>query len=478
MNFLRGSLLALGVLLTTHMGFSQVRDSLKQVGKKDTLKLSVEQAKQFAIENNKSVLNSNLDVESAKKKIWEITAAGLPQVNAKGSFQYTPKVSPTVEQFSSLGGLGYWMYQADQSLHTLVPGNPSFGNIPTQGPPEAVNPNDLKWTLNGAVTVTQLIFSGSYLVGLQSAKVYKSLSELNQTKTKQDMLETIVNSYFNVLVAHENRMILDSTYRNLEKTFSNLKAISKQGFVDETDVDQFQITLSSVKNSLDLITRLEVISRRILNLQLGLDLDAPVVLTDKLKEFIDAMTLDKLLLAEFTIDGNVTYKMLDVQVKASELLLKLRKSEFLPELAAFYQYYKEFNNKALSFTPPHVIGAQLNIPIFGSGMKLAKISQAKIDLQKANNNKTQYSDALKLEFDLNKSTLMNAWDKYQTESNNLLLAKKIYDKSLIKYSNGTISNIELTQVQNQFLTVQSNYYLSIQNLIAAKNKLEKMLAKN
>ena len=476
MSFLRGSLLALGVLLITHTGFSQVKkDTLSEHGKKDTLKLSVAQAQQYALDNNKSILNANLDVESAKKKVWEITASGLPQVNAKGSFQYTPTVSPTIEQFSSLGSLASWMYQADQSLHTLDPGNTNFGHVPPANATQT-NPNDLKWDLSGSVTVSQLLFSGSYLVGLQSAKVYKSLSELNQVKSKQDILESIVNSYFSVLIAHENKMILDSTYKNLMKSYSDVQVMHKQGYFEETDMDQWQITLSTLKNSVDLITRMEGIAKKMLNLQLGVDLDSPVVLTDNLKDFISSMTLDKLMLADLVLDHNVNYKMLDTQVKASELFLKLRKSEFLPELAAFYQYYKEFNNKALSFTPPHVIGAQLNIPIFCSGMKLARVSQARIDLYKAQNIKSQYSDALMLDFNLSKSNLMSAWDKYQTEANTIQLSKRIYDRSLIKYSNGTLSNIELTQVQNQFLMAQSSYYSAIQSLIAAKNKLEKLLS--
>jgi outer membrane protein TolC len=441
------------------------------------LKLSVADAQKYALENNKSILNSNLDVEAARKKIWETTAIGLPQASAKGSFQYTPTVSPTVEQFSSLGMLGSWMYQADHSLHTLDPGNPNFGYIEPANATQT-NPNDLKWSLSGTVTVSQLIFSGSYLVGLQSAKVYKSLSELNQVKSKQDVLESIVNSYFNVLIAHENKMILDSTYANLMKTYADMQAMNKQGFVEETDLDQMQITVSNVKSSLDLITRMESIAQKLLNLQLGIDLDSPVVLTDSLKPFINALTIDQLLLNDFALDNNVNYKMLDAQVKATELLLKLKKSEFLPDLAAFYQYYKEFNSKAFSFNPPHVIGAQLNIPLFSSGQRLAKVSQAKIELYKARNTREQVGNSIKLDFESSKSALLNARDKYQTEASNLQLAKKIYNRSLIKYTNGMLSNIELTQVQNQFLNAQSNYYTALQNLIASKNKLEKILSKN
>jgi outer membrane protein len=160
------------------------------------------------------------------------------------------------------------------------------------------------------------------------------------------------------------------------------------------------------------------------------------------------------------------------------LLLKLRKSEFLPDVAAFYQYQKEFNDKAFTFTPPHVIGVQVNIPIFGSGMKLAKVSQAKIDLLKAKNTRSQASDVLKLDFFSARSALIAANDRYKTESTNLQLAKRIYNKSLIKYSNGLISGTDLSQIQNQYLNAQSKYYEALMDLISNKNKLEKMLTQD
>jgi outer membrane protein TolC len=229
---------------------------------------------------------------------------------------------------------------------------------------------------------------------------------------------------------------------------------------------------------LDFITRQQDIAEKLLKLQLGVDLSQPIILTDELNSLINSLTVDKLLLADLAMENNVTYQMLDAQVKASELLLKLHKSEFLPDLAAFYQREKAFNTKAFTFNPPDLIGVSLNVPIFSSGARLSRVGQAKRDLMKAKNNKAQAVDGLWVEFYSDKSALLNALDNYHTTSNNLQLAKKIYNRSLIKYTNGMLSNIELTQVQNQFLNAQSNYYTAIQNLITSKNKLEKMLSKN
>ncbi|HEY4785939.1 MAG TPA: TolC family protein [Bacteroidales bacterium] len=478
MNLLRGISVALGMCLIGYTGFSQEKKDTV-AAKTDTLKLSVAQAQQYALENNRSILNANLDIEMAKKKVWETTAIGLPQVSAKGSFQYMPTLSSIVDQLNSFGSLQTWTWYVTNSLSNLDPNNFTPRNTTPSAPVYTpIKESDLKWSLAGDLTVSQLLFSGSYLVGLQSAKVYESLSQLNKVKSKQDVLESVINSYFTVLIARENKNILDSTYQNLLKTLTDMQAMGKNGFVEETDIDQLQITVSNVKTSVDFITRQQDLAEKLLKLQLGVDLDKPLILTDSLKSLIDALSYEKLLLTDFVLDNNVNYQMLDAQVKASGLILKLRKSEFLPDLAAFYQYEKQFNSHAITFNPPNIIGVTLNVPIFSSGARLSRVSQAKMDLQKSINTRDQTADALKVDFYNSKSGLLNALDKYHTESSNIVLAKRIYDRALIKYTNGMISSTDLTTIQNQYLTAQSNYYTAIQNLIISKNKLEKMLTKS
>jgi outer membrane protein TolC len=229
---------------------------------------------------------------------------------------------------------------------------------------------------------------------------------------------------------------------------------------------------------LDLIRRQSDISEKLLKIQLGVDFDQPLILTDALSDFINSIAFNQLLLTDLVLDNNVNYQMLDAQVKSSELLLKLKKSECLPDIAAFYQHEELLNKNAISFTPPDMVGLKVNIPIFGSGSRNSRIGQAKMDLQKSINNRNENSDMLKLQFYQSKSALASAKDKYESDKSNLELAGRIYKRSLIKYQNGIISSVELTQIQNQYLTAQSTYYQSIQSLITEKNKLEKILTKS
>lgn len=441
------------------------------------LNFSLSEAQNYAVENFYVSKNAKLDMEKAIKVVMETRAIGLPQVNISSGFQYTPTLSSTIEQFSSLNNLGAWMYGADQFMHAQDPTNPGFGQIPAPQPTKTVSEADMKWSLNGTVTASQVIFSGSYLVALQSVKVYKSLSEMSWTKSVQDVKESVNNCYFNVLIARENKIILDSIYQNMVKTLAEIRAIGNQGLIDLVDVDQMELTVSNVKTSLDFVTRMADIAEKYLKIQLGVNVDRPIQLTDNLDSLINKLAVENLILTDFILENNVNYQMLDVQVRSSELLLKLNRSKYLPTIAGYYQYYKEFNENAFSFTPPHVIGVNLSMPIFTSGSNYAKISQAKIDLLKAQNSREQLGSAIMLDFYNSKSELITASEKYDSKTKNLELAKRIYNNSLIKYTNGLFSSTDLTQAQNQYLSAQSDYFISLQELITANNKLEKVLAK-
>lgn len=432
---------------------------------KGPISLSLKQAQEYALQNNKSILNADLDVEAAKKKVWETTTMGLPQVNAAISSSYILTMPAFFEQFLRPG----IEMQVD-------PSEPDRENKVNDLLQKSLDSMRFSGTLD--LTVSQLIFSGSYLVGLQASKVYRSLSELNKVKSVQDIMESVSNSYFMVLVAKENAMLLDSTKVNVEKTLNEISAMYKQGFMEETDVDQLHITLTNLKSSIDLVKRQTDIAEKLLKIQLGIDLDQPLVLTDALPELIASLTYDQLLLADLVLDQNVSYQMLDAQVKSSQLMLKLRKSETLPTIAAFYQHQELLNKNSISFTPPDLIGLTVNIPIFSSGERWSKIKQAKMELQKSVNSKDQASQMLRLDFYQSKSNLLAAKEKFQSDKSNLELSKKIYNRSLIKFQNGMLSSLELTQAQNQYLSAQSTYYQSLQSLISEKNKLEKILTKN
>ena len=442
------------------------------------MKFSLEEAKAYALTNSPVIKNANLDLESAKKKVWETASIGMPQVNAKASYSYIITLPDMYASFAGLGSLGYWMYGVDQYLGATSGGmwNPTVPQ--PEGTPKPMDLDKMKWNATLDVTVSQILFSGAWIVGLQTSKAFKGLSELAITKSEKDIRENVSNAYFLVLVSQENKQVIDSTYENTVKILSQIDAMNKQGLTDETDVDQLQLTVSTIKNAKEMLTRQVEIATNLLRFQMGLSMTQPVVLTDNLKALSAGLESDALLLKEFQLENQVEYKLLATQERLALMNLKYNKSSVLPDIAAFYQHQEYMNKDAFVLTPPNLVGVGMNIPIFASGQRYMKISQAKIGLMKAQNTKFQASEGLVMGYNEAKSGYLTAYNKFNTNKGNLKLSEKIYQRTLTKYQQGMASSLELTQAQNQYLQNQTNYFMSIFELVSAQNKLAKYVGDN
>lgn len=216
--------------------------SLAQSGEKKSFSLSLKDAVNHAIQNNYTAINANRDVEAAKLKKWETTTIGLPQVNGSVGYQNNFRLQKS-----------------------LIPAE-FFGGNPGEFIPVAFG---TKHNMNAGLTVTQLLFDGSYLVGLQSAKTYLQISENAKKKTNQELTEMVVNAYGNVLLAEESAAILQKNKTTLEKTLNDTREIFKNGFIEEENVEQLQITLSSVNSALENVKRQRKIALDLLKLVLG-----------------------------------------------------------------------------------------------------------------------------------------------------------------------------------------------------------------
>jgi outer membrane protein len=451
-----------------------------------TVFLSLQQARDFAMENSPVIKNANLDLKTAQKTIWETTSIGLPQVSAKFSYSYMITLSSTIEKFNAFSSIGsnfgdiYGMLGAlgAQTGNMYVLNKlDSISNANAGTSTETTSNNDLRWGLTLDITASQIIFSGTYLVGLQAAKVYKSLSEASVTKSIYDIKQNVSSAYYLVLIADENIKVLDSTYQNTSNLLGEITKMQNTGFLEETDIDQLKITLGIITNNLDMLKRQREIAKNLLKFQIGMDLKQPVELTDNLNSVIEEDKLSGLILQPFEVTNCPDYKIMEINEHLSKINVKLNQAAFLPDIAAYYVHQENFNDKSFSFTPPDLIGVGMNIPIFSSWNKRTKIAKAKILADKTLIGLQTTEQGLLLDFEKSKGELMTAYDKYNTNRENNRLAKKIYDRTVIKFKEGVAGSLDLTQAQNQYLTTETNYYLSLMDLLNAKAKIEKLLTK-
>jgi len=430
------------------------------------MKFSLKEAQEFALQNSPAVKTAVIDLESAKKKVWETTAIGLPQVTASGNYQYIFKVP----EFAFGGFYDYRLLPdgtpitKNDLLSTYQPGQPVKLGVQ----------QNFTWN----ITVNQLIFSREYIVGLQASRTFKELSERNLLKTKNETKEAVAKAYYMILTGEENLSILRQSLQLIDKTLNDVTAMFKQGFVEETDVDQIRINKLNLENMVNSVNEQVQVAYQLLKFQMGLDVNQPIELTDKLDELITQGNFKLWSQDAFDVQKNIDMKIMQTNEALSLLNLQREKSRFLPSLSAFYQHQEQLKKPQFNFTIPDITGVGISWPLFTSGSRNSKVAQARLALEKATIGKNQVRDGLLIDFEQSRNTYNKALNDYLTLKENLNLSDKIYRKMLLKYSQGMASSMELTQAQNQFLTTQSNYYNAVLSLFNAQAKLEKLLETN
>jgi outer membrane protein len=416
-------------------------------------------AQNFAVENSFQVKNAKTDIEIARKKIMETTAIGLPQLNAEGNFQ-------------------------------------DFINIPTQViPAKAFNPAadpsvlapvrfGTNYNSSASIVASQLIFSGQYLVGLQASKTYASLSMQNLSKTESEIRRAVAQSYFTVLMALENKEVLKKTLENSEKIWQETQQLYKNGLVEESAVDQLELLVSNLKNAKSKIEKQTELAYMLLKFQMGMNIEDPIELTETLVGILGQIQAENLVSNEFKAQSHIDFQLLETQKRLMTLNLKKERVAYMPRIATFLSHSKNAFRNDLSFGagtpwyPATIWGLKVSLPIFDGGGQFARTKSAKLELEKTINNQSMLEQSLKLQVQSAKSSLSNAIEVLKTEKQNLALAEKIQDKTLKKYKEGISSSFELTQIQNQYLTTQSNYINAMFELLNANQKLEKALGIN
>jgi outer membrane protein TolC len=325
-------------------------------------------------------------------------------------------------------------------------------------------------------TISQLIFSGEYIVGLQASKVVKQVTEKALVKIENQTEETVATTYYLVLVLDENARVLRESLKSTDQTYSDLVKMNQEGFNEETDVDQMKIGRSNILTLITSIDAQKELSMKLLKYQLGIGFDQPVLLTDSLPGIIAQGNIKYLSSPEFDVKNSIDYKMISDQEKVSSLLLKRQQAKQIPTISGFYRHQEQSNMPAFNFAVKDIIGVTLSLPIITSGLRNANIGMAKYDLMKTRLNKENIEQGLILEFETARSSYQTAFSNFTTNKESMLLSKKVYDKTVIKYKEGVSTSFELTQNQAQYLTAESNYYNSVLSLLNDQAKLDRILS--
>lgn len=439
---MRNRLIFIFSLCFLSLGFSQGNQEVPK-------NFSLDEAIAFALENNRNAKNAVRDIESAEKQKWETTASGLPQLNGAIDYQYNIK-----QQFEEA-------VDFDQN------GFIDFG---------------AKQSVNASATLSQLIFDGSYLVGLQSAKVFLEISKNAKVKTDLEIRKAVINAYGNVLLSEESVAILERNKVTLEKNLNETKKIYENGLTEEEDVEQLEITLSSIESNLRNVKRLRDLSYQMLNITLGLDLNNETKLTDSLQTLTFQNIAPSLLEADDDVTKTIDYKIAANDKRSKELLVKLEKSKALPSLNGFLTGAYLGNGDDFQFLTNNqkwqgtaAFGLGLKIPIFSSFKRRASTQRAQINLEKSKDDLLETEQQLKFQIASAKSDYQLSIEEYETAKKNLRLSERIEKKNQIKFFEGIASSFELRQAQTQLYSAQQEFLQAMLDVINKKAALETIL---
>ncbi len=439
--------------MKTHLLIAFFFCGILSTGAQGPLELSLRQAMDMAANQSYQVQVNELEAQRARERIREVLAIGLPQVNATGALQNYIDVPVQV-------------------VPNFFGGEPEFIRVQFGVP----------WTAHGGIRLDQLIFDGTYLLGLKAAQEVRKQSDEQLERNIKDARVQAAKAYYGVLAADEGARLVAETLPVLERSVTESDVMAQQGFIEVIDVDRLRIELTQARDQLMVFQRQGDIARHFLNFVLGLPAGTPVELTDDLEQLMDDPAETALAETPLGVEQHVDHRMASTLVRIQTLEMRGGRAAYLPSLSGFFAHQQQWNapefepiGGPVPWFPATFWGLQLNVPIFSSGMRASKLQQAKLGLEQAEVNRTMTEERLRLEHLQRSSDVVTAQDLYRNERERMELARRIFDRTSIKFTEGLASSFELTQEQAQYLTAQQQYIQRLVDLVNARTELRRAL---
>ena len=396
-----------------------------------------------------------MDIKKSYKDQWSTIATGLPQISASADYQNFLELPTSLIPAQFFGG--------NEGEFAEV----QFGT---------------QQTMNAGVLVQQLLFDGSYIVGLEASKVFLTISQNIFEKTLLEVRKNIVSTYSSVLLVRENIKFLENNKSSLIKNLEELDQLFRNGFEEEESVEQLRLTLSGVETQLRYAKNLERITLSMLKLLIGFPTQSPLLLSDTLEKMTNESLFNMALLEDIDLSNNLDIKVAENNLLSENLLYKYERSKSLPRLSAFLNGNYTGNSESFSFLQSDqkwfgasLFGINLQIPLFSSLRRSALSQKAKIAVSQAETKLTETQERILIEVQAAENEYQLAVENYFTKKENLDLASRIEEKNQIKYFEGVASSFELREAQLQLYSAQNNYIKAIQNVIQKKISLETLL---
>ena len=451
LNLMKNSVLLLFMVIST-LGLSQ-SDSTSG-------SFTLPQAIDYALKNGYSIQNAATDIEIAKKRVSEIRGIGIPQLSADASFQNFVQVPISV-------------IEANAFNPAAPPG--TFLRIPF----------GVKYNASIGYTASWLAFSGEYIVGLQAAKSYKDISQANLRKSEIEVKESVIRAFQTILILNENEKILDENIASIEESITQTSAFYKEGFIEDIDVDRLELIKQNLLNTKETLNQQAELAKNLLKFQMGYPISSSIEISGQLESMVEEASKGIAERPKFDLSANIDNILLDKSINFQKLEVRRQKANYLPTLSTFYSWkesriandFDQLSDNTFRVPGGTILGVNLSMPIFQGFSQAARVSQAKLNLSKMELQKEQALEGLSVQSSQAYISYASALRSLANSKEAVKISEKIKEKTAIKYKEGVGSSIEVIQALNDYLSAQSNYISSVQQLLDSRVTLDKNLNK-
>jgi outer membrane protein len=445
------------IIFTLSLTFAVVLSSYAQQNPSGN-RFSLADCITYAYMHQDSVINAGLDVKSAGYKVKETIGSGLPQVSGTASFQDFIKpptqIGPDFTKYATTG-----VIDPNAPLVPFPFGSPKYNNT-------------------YALQASQLLFSGTFIVGLQAVKTFKELSQRSLVRTKIETNVNVTKAYYQVLVSDEQIKLLDADINQLKQQLDQTVQQNKQGFVEKIDVDRLTVQYNNLTTNRENVSRALILNYQMLKFQMGMPIQQELVLTDKLED----INLNQQF-AENSVDTafyhkRIEYSLLETNIELNQLDVKSKKAAYLPTLSlngSLGDVFQENHTRFLYSNSYYnsYIGVSLNIPIFSGGQRLNQLRESQINVEKAKNDLENAKNGLSLQASSARIMFYNSMQSLNNQKRSRELAGEVLRVSKIKYQQGVGSSIEVTQAETDLENADNQYIQALYNVLISKVNLDK-----
>lgn len=406
--------------------------------------MSVKDAVTYALDHQENLKRAWYEYQTAVSRVKEMMSLGLPQITGSGQLLYYYQIPTTLLPAEVIGG----------PPGTFIPVR--FG---------------VPWNLTLRMDVNQLLFDGSYFVGLQASRAYKELMQINLERNKVETIASVIKAYYTVLITEKQLALLKSNVDRIQNLYENTKRLVGEGFLEPLDLKRIEVQYANLSTEYEKLSKMVNLSYLLLKFQMGMPLDEAIVLTDTLPEIpLEWFSAD----TTYDVTQRYDIKLLEKLVELQKLNLKKVRSEYYPRLyangsIATQALRKEFNifDTKQNWFPIGILGLSLQVPIFDSFNKHYRAQQALLEVKKAQSQYAETRSALWLEVEKTKMELENQLLELRNQERNLRLAQEIYEVALRKYEEGVGSNLEVMNAENSLKEARDRYSNALLNTYVA-----------